>query len=138
MLQIIRTAIGTDTYEETLEHQFRQMRSVSFDVGVMEKAREVCVVDGTFGWSDVGTWDEIYRLSMKDGRNNVIEGNVVTLNANSCFVNAQSGRLVGIVGVENLVVVDTDQALMICTRGKTGQVRDLVDLLRRRHIGNHL
>jgi len=138
LFSIVRKAIGTDSYEETLEYQFRQMRSVSFDVGVMEKARDVCVVDGTFGWSDVGTWDEIYRLSMKDGRNNVIEGNVVTLNANSCFVNGQSGRLIGIVGVENLVVVDTDQALMICQRGKTGQVRDLVDLLRRRHIGNHL
>lgn len=138
LLSMISKSIASDHFEETLEQQFRQMRSVSFDVGVMEKAREVCVVDGAFGWSDVGTWDEIYRLSMKDGRNNVIEGNVVTLNTNNCFVNGQSGRLIGIVGIDNLVVVDTDQALMICTRGKTGQVRDLVDLLRRRHIGSHI
>lgn len=138
LLHIAQKAYGGDEYEAVLEYQFRQMRSISFDVGVMERAHNVCVVDGSFGWSDVGTWDEIYRLSMKDGKNNVIEGNVVTLNTNSCFVSSQSGRLVGIVGVDNLVVVETDQALMICRRGKTGEVRDLVDLLRRRHIGGHL
>ena len=112
------------------------MRSISFDVGVMERAKNVLVVDGSFGWSDVGTWDELYRLSMKDGRNNVIEGNVVTLQANNCLVTSQSDRMIGIVGVENLIVVDTDNALMICKRGKSEQVRDLIDLIRRRHIGN--
>ncbi|MFZ9870027.1 MAG: mannose-1-phosphate guanylyltransferase [Candidatus Kapaibacteriota bacterium] len=138
LLHIARKALGTEEYDAVLEYQFRQMRSVSFDVGVMEKATNVCVVDGSFGWSDVGTWDELYRLSMKDGKNNVIEGNVVTVNTHNCFVSSQTGRLVGIVGVDNLVVVETEQALMICNRGKTTDVRDLVDLLRRRHIGGPL
>ena len=128
--------IGKETFSTVLEHAFRQMRSISFDVGVMERAKNVLVVDGSFGWSDVGTWDELYRLSMKDGRNNVIEGNVVTLQANNCLVTSQSERMIGIVGVENLIVVDTDNSLMICKRGKSEQVRDLIDLIRRRHIGN--
>ncbi|MCO6465050.1 MAG: mannose-1-phosphate guanylyltransferase [Bradyrhizobiaceae bacterium] len=128
--------IGTDRYEHTLDTIFRQIRSVSFDVGVMERAKNVLVVDGSFGWSDVGTWDELYRLSMKDGRNNVVEGNVVTLRTNNCMITSNSGRLVGVVGLENLVIVDTEHALMICKRGKTEQVHDLIDLIRRRHIGN--
>ena len=138
LFQLLTKHIGRETYDMMLENIFRQMRSLSFDIGIMEKAKNICVVDGAFGWSDVGTWDELYRMSMKDGRNNVIEGNVVTLNANSCFVSGASGRMIGIVGVDNLVVVDTESALMICRRGRTGEVRDLVDLLRRRHIGNHL
>lgn len=138
LFNVLERHIGKETYSEMLENIFRQMRSVSFDIGVMEKATNVTVVDGSFGWSDVGTWDEIYRLSMKDGKNNVIEGNVVTLDANSCMVSAQSGRLIGIVGIDNLIVVDTEQALMICRRGKAETVRDLVDLIKRRHIGNHL
>lgn len=137
LLHLAQKAYGTAEYDSVLEYQFRQMRSVSFDVGVMEKATNVCVVDGAFGWSDVGTWDELYRLSMKDGKNNVIEGNVVTVNTHSCFVSSQTGRLIGVVGVDNLVVVETDQALMITKRGKTTDVRDLVELLRRRHIGGH-
>lgn len=128
--------IGKSSYPTMLEHAFKQMRSISFDVGVMERAKNVLVVDGSFGWSDVGTWDELYRMSMKDGRNNVIEGNVVTLQTNSCLVSSSSDRLIGIVGIDNLIVVDTENALMICRRGKTEQVRDLIDLIRRRHIGN--
>jgi len=138
LFNLLEKHMGSDTYWEMAENVFRQMRSVSFDIGVMEKASNVLMVDGTFGWSDVGTWDELYRMTMKDGKNNVIEGNVVTLNTSSCLVSGSSGRIVGIVGAENLIVVDTDQALMICERGKTEQVRDLVDLLRRRHIGNSL
>jgi mannose-1-phosphate guanylyltransferase len=136
LFSLLTKHIGTDLYSDFLENVFKQIRSVSFDIGVMEKARNVCVVDGTFGWSDVGTWDELYRLSMKDGRNNVIEGNVVTLNSNSCLVYGTSARVIGVVGVDNLVVVETDSAVMICRRGQTEQVKDLVDLLRRRHIGN--
>lgn len=128
--------IGKDSFDQALEYAFKQMRSISFDVGVMERATNVLVVDGTFGWSDVGTWDELYRLSMKDGRNNVIEGNVVTLQTNNCMVSGTSDRMIGIVGVDNLIVVETEQALMICKRGRAEQVRDLIDLIRRRHIGN--
>jgi hypothetical protein len=71
---------------------------------------------------------------MKDGKNNVIEGNVVTLQSTNCLVNATTGRIISLVGVDNLVVVETDNAVLICPRGHTHTVRDLVDLLRRRHI----
>lgn len=138
LMNVLSTHIGRDTYADILESTFRQMRAVTFDIGVMEKATNVLVVDGQFGWSDVGTWDELYRLSMKDGKNNVIEGNVVTLSSSSCMVRGTSGRLIGIVGLDNLVVIDTDDALLVCRRGNTDQVRDLVDLLRRRHIGGHI
>ena len=92
-------------------------------------------MDGAFGWSDVGTWDEVYRLVMKDGKNNVLEGNVIALNTGNSLISALGGKIVGVVGVENLVVVDTEEALMICPRGQTNQVREIVDVLRRRHIG---
>ena len=138
LFDLLEKHVGKESYNEMLANLFRQMRSISFDIGVMEKTKNVQMVDGSFGWSDVGTWDELYRMSMKDGKNNVIEGNVVTLNSSSCLVSGSSGRLVGVVGVDNLVVVDTENALMICKRGKAEQVRDLVDLLRRRHINHSL
>lgn len=130
--------VNTDRYEATLENMYRQMRSISWDVGVMEVADNVVVLDATFGWSDVGTWDEIYRLSMKDGKNNVVEGNVVSLNTTNCLISSESGRMVGVVGLDNIIVVETDSAVMICPRGEAEAVRDLVDLMRRRHITMHL
>lgn len=127
-----------ESYTGMLENVYRQMRSISFDNGVMEKARNIAVVDGSFGWSDVGTWDELYRLSMKDGKNNVIEGNVVTMNASNNFVTSSTGKLISIINVDNLIVVETEDSILIAERGSTAAVRDLVDLIRRRHIGNHL
>lgn len=129
---------GTQEEWQMLEIAYRQMRSVSFDVGVLEKESSIGVVEATFGWSDVGTWDELYRVTMKDGKNNVIEGNVVTLHAANCLVSGTTGRLIAIVNVDNLIVVETESSIMICRRGQSENVRDLVDVLRRRHIANHL
>jgi len=130
--------LGTPDEWDMIESAYKQMRSVSFDVGVLEKDPSIGVVQAEFGWSDVGTWDELYRVSMKDGKNNVIEGNVVTLQATNCLVSGTTGRLIGIVNVDNLIVVETDSSIMICRRGESENVRDLVDVLRRRHIANHL
>lgn len=138
LFHVLERHVNKESFRDELVNTYRQMRSVSFDTGVMEKAHDVYVIESTFGWSDVGTWDELYRLSMKDGKNNVIEGNVVTLNSTNCLVNGTTGRMISIVGVDNLVVVETEHSTMICPRGETEHVRDLVDLLRRRHITHHL
>ena len=130
--------IGLPSEHEMLENTYRQMRSVSFDVGVLEQDATIGVVQGAFGWSDVGSWDEVYRLSMKDGRNNVIEGNVVALNTTNSLVSGSSGRLISLVDIDNVIVIETENAIMICHRGKAEDVRDLVDVLRRRQIAHHL
>ena len=107
-------------------------------MGVLEQDTTIGVVQGAFGWSDVGSWDEVYRLSMKDGRNNVLEGNVVALNTTNSLVSGSSGRLISLVDIDNVIVIETDTSIMICHRGQAEDVRDLVDVLRRRQIAQHL
>jgi len=138
LFQVFARHIGTPSETEMLENTYRQMRSISFDVGVLEHDATIGVVQGAFGWSDVGSWDEVYRLSMKDGRNNVLEGNVVTLNTTNSLVSGSSGRLISLVDIDNVIVIETETSIMICHRGKAEDVRDLVDVLRRRHIAQHL
>lgn len=130
-------AVGTADEHLVLESIYRQMRSVSFDVGVLERDPSIGVVEGAFGWSDVGTWDELYRMSLKDGKNNVIEGNVLTVNTTNCLVSGSTGRLIGLVNIDNLVIVETESSILVAKRGQTEDVRDLVDQLRRRHIEKH-
>jgi mannose-1-phosphate guanylyltransferase len=138
LFHLLERYIGTADEQEMTQNFYRQMRSVSYDVGVLEQEPTIGVVQGSFGWSDVGTWDELYRLSMKDGKNNVIEGNVVALSATNCLISGSTGRLISVVDVDNLIVVETESSIMICKRGETEHVRDLVDTLRRRHIAKHL
>jgi mannose-1-phosphate guanylyltransferase len=120
-----------------LEAIYRQMRSVSFDVAVLERDPTIGVVEGSFGWSDLGTWDELYRMSLKDGKNNVIEGTVTAVRTTNSLVSASSGRLVGVIDMDNIIVIETEQSVLVCRRGMTENVRDLVELLRRRQISKH-
>lgn len=122
---------------DQLEALYRQLRSVSFDVAVLERDPSIGVVEGAFGWSDLGTWDELYRMSLKDGKNNVIEGTVVAVHTSNSLVSATSGRLVGVIDMDNIIVVETEQSVLICRRGMAENVRDLVELLRRRQISKH-
>lgn len=131
-----RRSQGADD-DVLLESLYRQMRSVSFDVAVLERDPTIGVVEGAFGWSDLGTWDELYRMSLKDGKNNVIEGNVTSVRTTNCLISAGSGRLVGAVDVDNLIIVETDQSVLVCRRGQAENVRDLVEHLRRRQISKH-
>ncbi len=137
LFDFIRQNIAKENYSQILQDMYRQMRSVSVDYGIMEKADNVFIVEGSFGWSDVGTWDELYRLSMKDAKNNVIEGDVVAVNTTNCFVST-SEKFIGLVGVDDLIVIDSENAILICKRGEAHTVKQLVDFMRRKQINRHL
>lgn len=129
----LREETSLAAFNQILHNAYRQIRAVSMDYGIMEKTKNVFCVMSTFEWSDVGTWDELYRLSKKDSRKNVLEGDVFTVGTKNCFVSSY-GKVIGLVGVEDLVVVDSENVLLICKRGSTQNVTELVDLLRRKQI----
>ena len=123
--------------KEEIELVYRQIQAVSVDYAILEKDKNIYVVQASFKWSDVGTWDELYRLSLKDGRNNYIEGEVVAINTSNCYVSS-SNKLIGMVDVDNLIVVDGEDAILICKRGKTENVKDVIDYLKRKQINKYL
>lgn len=97
----------------------------SIDYAVMEKTEHAAVVPVAMGWSDVGSWDALWEMSAKDEAGNAIDGNVVAEGARNCYLRSTAG-LVAAIGVEDLVVVATDDAVMIAPRSRTQEVRDLV------------
>mgnify|MGYP000530727687 CR=1 FL=1 len=133
LFKLLNKHIGLDSYKGVVEHIYRQMQSQSIDYGILEKADNVYVVQSAFTWSDLGNWDELYRLSMKDGRDNVIEGDVVTINTSRSLI-LSNGKLIGTVGVDNLIVIDSDDGLLICQRGHSEDIIEIVDFMRRKHI----
>ncbi len=136
-VESIHAAIGTDEYQDRLESIYSQMHPISIDYGVMEKAENVYVTQCEFGWSDVGSWDETYRLSRKDANANSIIGDVVTIDTQRSFIRT-AGKMVATVGVEDLIIVDTPDALLICKRGQSQRVQAVVDYLRRKKISSLL
>jgi mannose-1-phosphate guanylyltransferase len=136
-VQGIHSALGADYYQERLESIYRQIHPISIDYGIMEKSKNVYVTQCEFGWSDVGSWDETYRLSRKDTNGNSIVGDVVTIDTHGSFIRT-AGKMIATLGVEDLIVVDTPDALLICKRGQSQRVQAVVDYLRRKKIGSLL
>lgn len=104
---------------------------ISIDYAIMEKASNVAVVPAEFDWSDIGSWDAISGLTEPDEHGNRIEGEAIAVGSQNCFIRG-SDRLVAAVGVENLVVVDTADALLICHQDKVQQVKEVVSQLKAR------
>ncbi len=97
----------------------------SIDYAVMEHTRRAAVAPVDMGWSDIGSWDALWVMSGKDASGNVLEGNVVAEGARNCYLRSEAG-LVAAVGVEDLVVVATDDAVMVAPRDRTQEVKSLV------------
>jgi mannose-1-phosphate guanylyltransferase len=112
--------------------------SVSIDTGVLERAERLAVVRGRFRWSDVGSWAALEPLagSPPNGRN-VIRGRALPIDSRGCVVDSPQ-RLVALLGVEDLVVVDSPDALLVCRKDRAQDVRRVVDELRRRGLGRYL
>jgi mannose-1-phosphate guanylyltransferase len=129
--------MGTSRYPAAVETAYGIIRGISIDYGVMEKADDVFVIPASFGWNDIGSWDEVYRVGGKDDRGNSITGKVIQVDvANSLIYSPE--KLVAAVGVEDLIIVNTDDALLVCRRGRSQDVKEIVDYLKRKQMNDLL
>ncbi|HEY6007581.1 MAG TPA: mannose-1-phosphate guanylyltransferase [Geobacteraceae bacterium] len=118
---------------------YRDIRGESIDFGVMEKADNVVVVPAAFGWSDVGSWSALPGLLAADADGNVpVDAlETVAVDAADCLVHG-GGRLVALVGVRDLVVVSTGDAVLVCHKGRAQEVKKVVEELERRGLSRYL
>jgi mannose-1-phosphate guanylyltransferase len=138
-LMDIDRAMGTPEATGVTERVYRGMRAISIDYGVMEKAENVVVIPGDLGWSDVGSWDTIWELASKDGQGNAARDPewLVAVDAQDNLLQVQ-GKLVALVGVRDLLVVETEDALLICRRGISQDIRKIVDILEHKKMNGYL
>lgn len=128
-LQRIQAAIATDQQEQILEEEFVQMPSISIDYGVMEKAEHIFTIPGTFGWDDVGSWLAVERIKKSNESGNVVTGNVITVDTSNCIIQGEN-KLIAAVGLEDLVIVDTTDAVLICEKDKVSEIRKVIENLK--------
>jgi mannose-1-phosphate guanylyltransferase/mannose-6-phosphate isomerase len=107
---------------------FAACPSDSIDYAVMEHTEKAAVVPASMGWNDLGSWDALWDMGDKDERGNALSGNVVAEATSNCYLRSEAG-LVAAIGVEDLVVVATDDAVMVAPRNRTQEVKQLVGRL---------
>ncbi len=128
-LETIRTALGKDNYDEVLTKVYGLLRSISIDYGIMEKSKVVKLIKGKFDWSDVGSWDAVYHLLEKDSKNNVGKGDIYFGNTEGTYVNSNN-KFTAVIGVKDLLVINTDDATLVCHRDYAQDVKLVVDYLK--------
>jgi mannose-1-phosphate guanylyltransferase len=133
----IREALGTDREEAVVRSVYTEQRAVSIDYGVMEKAKNVLVIPGAFDWSDLGSWDALWEVSEKDENGNAVRGEFIGIDTSNSLIHS-TGKLVALVGVKDLLVVETNDALLICRRGRSQDVRKVVETLEKKGPASYL
>jgi len=128
-LMEIDAALGTAQERAVLERVWPQVENETIDYGIMERAEDVAVIPVDIGWSDVGDWTALSELLPPDEEGNVIVGEHVGLDTRRCMIHG-SRRLVATIGLEDMIVVDTEDALLICPKERAQDVRDLVRRLK--------
>ena len=124
---------GTRTFAAALQRSFPLCESISIDYAVLEKASKVSgVAAGDFGWNDVGSWNAVYELLPRDARGNVTAVDSVQVDSHNNFVDAR-GKVVALLGVRDLIVVDTPDALLVASRSEAQRVGEIVKVLESRN-----
>ncbi len=114
---------GFSQVELSFDH-FKQVADNSIDYAIMEKTRNAAVVACDIGWSDIGCWRSLGDLEKFDDNNNRIQGDAVVIDSSNCTINSE-GRLVGVVGVDGLVIVDTPDALLVADKSRVQDVKNI-------------
>lgn len=128
-LRRIGEAVGTEQEEPVLEREFQSFSSESIDYGVMEKAENIYIYTGAFGWDDVGSWLAVGRIKKSNEFGNIVDGNAVTVETKNTIIQG-GGKLIAAVGLENMIVVDTEDALLICDQDHAGDIKKVLENLR--------
>ena len=130
-LQKIAQNLDRNTSAETIAAVYQRLEPVSIDYGVLEKSSHIVVLPADMGWSDLGEWTAIHRLLPRDARGNSLGDNVIDIESENSFVYG-SGRAIATIGLKNTVVIDTDDALLICSQDRTQEVKAVVQQLQTR------
>lgn len=128
-LERISAAYGAENFATELEREFPLLKSESIDFGVMEKADNIYTIPGNFGWDDVGSWLAIERVNKTNEYGNFVKGDVVSIDTKNATI-IGNNKMIATVGLENIVIVDTDDALLVCAKDSTQSIKRVIENLK--------
>ena len=129
-LMQIKGALGTPDAKKVLNEVYPTLKEIAVDNAILEKADKVAVIEADIDWSDIGSWGAMSDVLPTDDANNLLNGNVIRIDTKDTTVYSQTDKLITLVGVENLAVIETEDALLICPRDQTQRVKDAVDRIK--------
>lgn len=141
-LDVLRAHVGKDTWASALEKAYDAVDSISIDYAISEKADNLVLIPGDFGWNDVGDWKVVYDLAKKDENGNVLlleegSGEVLQHESKDNLISV-NGRLVALVDVHDMIVIDTPEILMVIPKNKSQDVKKIVEKIKQQKKKEYL
>lgn len=136
-MEQIRALKEKGSSQQAIDDVYRQIKPVSIDTGVMERSSKAAVVPVRFKWSDVGSWGSLDEVAEKNRAGNVMTGRVIDLDSKQSIVYADR-RVVATIGLQDMVVVDTPDATLVCPKARAQDVKTIVEILKRQQAPEHL
>ncbi len=133
VLEELDSVLGSGDYQTRLATLWPALASETIDYGIMERADRVAVIPVDMGWSDIGTWSSVMEIREADEDGNVMVGDVLGIETDRTMVLSQGNRLVVVIGLDDVIVVDTPDAVLVTRRGTSEKVRDVISRLKADH-----
>jgi mannose-1-phosphate guanylyltransferase len=138
-LELIKQALHSASYESVLTEEYPKFEKISIDYGIMERAPDVYVIPADIGWDDVGSWLALERTRVPDAAGNVLAGTeLITIDLQDCILETTGTRLVAAVGLQNLIYVETEDAVFLCPKSRVQDVKLVLEQLRLKHKEQYL
>ena len=123
--------MGTDREQQVLDELYPEIPKISIDYGIMERAEGVLMLEGDFGWNDVGSFDAFDQIHERDVDGNVILSDVSLIDCDdSVFYSTQKGHLIAALGIKDIVVAHTDDVTLVCAKDRAQDIKLFVDKLK--------
>ena len=120
-------------FQRLNQNSFNKCPNISIDVAVMEKTEKGTVLPLKANWTDIGSWNAVWKISKKDESNNFVKGNVVAKNSHNCYLRSEK-RLIAALGVKDLIVIETSDAILVADKSQSQEVKNIVNYLKRKGI----
>ena len=127
-LEKIKSVLGSDLENKVINEEFKELDSVSIDYGIMEKADSIYVIPGDFGWDDLGSWPALERIKKVDDKGNVVVGKHYGIDTKDSIIHSPD-KVVTTIGMEDVVIVDTEDAILICDKKRAQEVKEIRNIL---------
>ncbi len=134
----IRAVIGTPQERLTLKEVFPSLTSESVDYAIMERSDNIYIIPGDFGWDDVGSWLAVERINTPDANGNTVKGQVVLCDTENTIIQGSKDKLIAMIGLSDFIIVDTDDALLLCPRDRAGEIKQLLEKIRDQKMDDYL
>lgn len=136
-LENIADKMGSVEEYNTIQQIYHNIPSISIDYGVLERSDDVVMILGDFGWNDVGSWDSLSALYEMDIDGNVIKGEQINIGTKNCICYSEN-RLIATIGLENMIVVESEDAVLVCKMDQAQNVKEVVDQLKEKGLFQYL